>query len=39
MAYNFLVIKAKRVRIGDLTKFNTFFYLLKSICEEHDAFC
>ena len=32
MANNWLVIKAKRLKIGDLTKFNNFFCLLKSIC-------
>lgn len=33
MAYNSLIIKAKMLEIGDLNKFNTFFYFLKSIFE------
>ena len=36
---NSLIIKANRLKLGDLTKFNTSFHLLKSICEYQDAFC
>ena len=39
MTNNSLVIKAKRLVIGDLTKVNTFFYLLKRIWKWHGAFC
>ena len=35
MANNWLVNKAF---IGDLIKFNKFFYLLKSFCKLHDVF-
>ena len=33
MVNNWFVIKGKRLKIGDLTKFNKFSYLLKSICK------
>ena len=39
MANNWLVIKAKRFEIGDLTKFNKFFYLLKSISKKRYVLC
>ena len=39
MAYKWLVIKAERLKIGDWSKFNKFFYLFKLIYKWHDAFC
>ena len=33
MANNWLVLKAKRLKIGNVTKFHKFFCLLKSICK------
>ena len=33
MVNNLLIIKAKRLTIWHLAKFNMFFYLLKSVCE------
>ena len=38
MANKSVISKAKRLKIGYLTKLNTFFYHFKSIYEYHDAY-